>query len=582
MKTRAFISGVLVGAAASAALVIPGVAGASTASVNSDGELRFFAPAGETNSVTISLESPSYVIRDPGSTITAGSDCVSINTNRVDCVATEVVDRVTMELGDLDDQGTLAASIPELSSDSVVSGEAGIDVISNLGPFDMQASGGIGNDTLIGGSGRDRLTGGTGDDTLQGNAGRDNFDPGEGKDSSSGAAGQDSFEAGAVADEADTFAGGDDLDEIRYSSRANPVNVSLNGVGEDGESGEGDNVGADIEFAQGGSAGDTLTGSPAENDLEGNSGPDTISGDVGADELSGGGGDDTLVAGPGDDEVGGGDGADSIAGNQGDDRMSFEFSDGDLDQISGGPDLDSYTEFSVLGLRIDLDGVADDGYRDPLEGAATDNVGADVEDLFITSRANDILIGNNAANQIDGGSGDDLINGLGGPDALLGGPGGDLVDGGSGIDELDGSSGADTLRSRDSSPDEVNCGSSSDSLLADARDDFSLNCDSSSTGARLKTKSAKLKNGKATLNVICPVAEGIDCEVTVTASKGKKTLAKGSGKVKSGKTGSVKVKLTKAGKSGKAKKLTLETKTVLTDATGAKVATTTPRLTLSR
>ncbi|MGK2955612.1 MAG: hypothetical protein ACSLFI_08095, partial [Solirubrobacterales bacterium] len=116
----------------------------------------------------------------------------------------------------------------------------------------------------------------------------------------------------------------------------------------------------------------------------------------------------------------------------------------------------------------------------------------------------------------------------------------------------------------------------------DSLDDFTLTCDQSSTGARLKTKSAKVKKGKATLKVICPEAEGIDCKVTVTATKGRKTLAKGSGKVKSGKTGSVKVKLTRAGKGGKAKKLTLKTKTVMTDKTGVKVATTTPELVLSR
>ncbi|MBK5111025.1 MAG: hypothetical protein JJE10_06605 [Thermoleophilia bacterium] len=67
--------------------------------------------------------------------------------------------------------------------------------------------------------------------------------------------------------------------------------------------------------------------------------------------------------------------------------------------------------------------------------------------------------------------------------------------------------------------------------------------------------------------------EGIDCKVKIIAKKGKKTLAKGSGKVKSGKTGKVPLKLTKAGKKAKGKKLKTKATTKLTDATGAKVST---------
>ncbi|MBK5232785.1 MAG: hypothetical protein JJE13_07365 [Thermoleophilia bacterium] len=283
-----------------------------------------------------------------------------------------------------------------------------------------------------------------------------------------------------------------------------------------------------------------------------------------------------------DDRVSGGDGSDSTTGDDGSDEFIFEFSDGDADQISGGGGFDSYRDFSQFGLKIDLDGTADDGFRDPLEGPAIDNVGADVEDLDTQQSTEDILTGNDSANQIDGGPGNDRISGLGGPDALLGDRGDDFLNGGEGIDTLDGASGADTLRSRDASPDEVDCGSATDLLLADQLDDFTVTCDQSSTGSKIKGSSARLKKGKARLKVSCPAAEGIDCKVKITAMKGKRVLAKGAGKVKSGKVGKIKVKLTKAGKKARSKKLILKAKTVLTDASGATVTTTLPKLTLKR
>ncbi len=177
--------------------------------------------------------------------------------------------------------------------------------------------------------------------------------------------------------------------------------------------------------------------------------------------------------------------------------------------------------------------------------------------------------------------GNDRISGLGGADSLIGGPGGDNLDGGAGIDSLDGDGGNDSLRSRDGSPDEVDCGSATDTLLADSLDDFSLTCDSSSTGPRLQASGARLKKGKAKLEVACPAAEAIACKVSISAAKGKKVFAKGSGTVKSGATSTVTVKLTKAGKKSRSKKLALKAKTAMTDATGARV-TTSKSLTLKR
>ena len=192
-----------------------------------------------------------------------------------------------------------------------------------------------------------------------------------------------------------------------------------------------------------------------------------------------------------------------------------------------------------------------------------------------------IITGNAAANQIDTGGGSDRVVGLGGADALSGGPGDDNLDGGTGIDSIDGAGGSDRLRSRDGNPDEVDCGSSADVLLADSLDDFTVTCDGSSTGARLSTSSAKLKKGKAKVKVTCPAVEGVACKVNVSAAKGKKVLAKGSGQVESGKMSTITLKLTKAGKKSRSKKLMLKTKTTFKDASGATVSSS-KNLTLKR
>jgi Ca2+-binding RTX toxin-like protein len=118
----------------------------------------------------------------------------------------------------------------------------------------------------------------------------------------SGAAGNDILRGGADADfffdeaGADTYAGGDGFDGIQYGLGA-PVNVSLDGVANDGLAGEGDNVGTDIEDVFSfGTGPDTVTGNASSNLLQGGTGADQIDGGPGNDSLLGGSGDDTLRA----------------------------------------------------------------------------------------------------------------------------------------------------------------------------------------------------------------------------------------------------------------------------------------------
>ena len=70
--------------------------------------------------------------------------------------------------------------------------------------------------------------------------------------------------------------------------------VDLDGVADDGQAGEGDNVGADVENVSGGSAGDRLVGDEDANVLIGGAGDDTLDGQDGRDALIGSAGSDSL------------------------------------------------------------------------------------------------------------------------------------------------------------------------------------------------------------------------------------------------------------------------------------------------
>ena len=197
---------------------------------------------------------------------------------------------------------------------------------------------------LAGGNGNDKLTGGNGDDTLRGEAG------------------------------ADTVKGGAGHDTADYSDRANPLTISMDDVAGDGEAGENDNVGSDVEVLVGGSGPDVLTGNAADNTIYGNAGDDVLGGRAGADTLGGGDGNDTLS---------GGDGADVLQGNDGIDTTTYADAAG--------------------GVRVTLDGK-------PGDGAAGENDNVDTENAS-GSPGDDVLIGNAGANLLDGGDGNDRILG---------------------------------------------------------------------------------------------------------------------------------------------------------------------------
>jgi uncharacterized delta-60 repeat protein len=161
--------------------------------------------------------------------------------------------------------------------------------------------GGDGNDTLAGGGGADSLDGGAGNDALAGDAGADKLLGGTGNDRLAGGAGDDRLDGGTGAD---VMAGGAGIDTLDYGSRTVGVLVDLgDDLYADGQPGENDIAGIDLEAVIGGSGNDVIRGGAAANVFYGNGGDDTLDGRGGNDLLVGGAGKDKLYGGLGDDQL---------------------------------------------------------------------------------------------------------------------------------------------------------------------------------------------------------------------------------------------------------------------------------------
>ena len=239
-----------------------------------------------------------------------------------------------------------------------------------------------GPDTITGTNGDDVIAAGAGNDVVSGLGGNDTVCLGAGNDRFDGGPGNDTVFAQAAPDGSDTVIG-DGSDTVNYSARTTPVNVSLDGVANDGAAGEHDNI--TNAGVVGGSAADTLSdpsairlrlsGGPGNDTLSGNfltgdagndslthlsndgsgllfggDGNDTLtdkgsarrsflSGDAGDDTILGGSGGDNLLGGAGDDLVVGGSGDDGLSGDAGNDRLIGGFGN---DEVGGGDGNDTF------------------------------------------------------------------------------------------------------------------------------------------------------------------------------------------------------------------------------------------------
>jgi Ca2+-binding RTX toxin-like protein len=234
---------------------------------------------------------------------------------------------------------------------------------------DSLVGGGLQGILLIGGLGNDTVSGGLGADTLNGGAGNDLF-----LDGSRGTNG------------ADVFIGSDGIDTVDFSGRTTGIICSLDGSADDGELGEADNVGSDLENIIGGAGDDSLTGS-ARNNL--------IIGGLGADSMHGGGGVDTVsysnyTAGVTASLAPTTSGTDSSQTNGTGAGTELDWIFGDIENLTGGTGADSL--------------VGNSGPNELVGGAGNDSLAGGAGDDVLEGGA----AGNTEGNTLDCGAGDDI------------------------------------------------------------------------------------------------------------------------------------------------------------------------------
>ena len=287
------------------------------------------------------------------------------------------------------------------------------------------ASGGFGNDVLIGNNLANSLLGGPGNDTLTGGASDDRLEGGAGNDvylfNTGSALGSDTVNDSAGVDGL-SFNGSPNKVVVNLSVTATQtVNANLNLMLTST---------SPIENLSGGLNSDTLTGNARPNILDGGSGNDSLFGLDGSDTLSGLDGNDQLNGGEGHDiylfNTSTGLGSDSIADSGGIDSISFVGSTNNV--VANLGSITSQVVNSKLTLKLTSAAVIENLY------------GGD---------GNDTLAGNALGNTLDGGGGNDTLAGVEGNDQLHGQAGDDMLDGSTGNDSYlfntNSAMGADTI-----------------------------------------------------------------------------------------------------------------------------------------
>jgi hypothetical protein len=372
------------GAAATLALAVAGPATASVAQIGPDGYLDVTETTpGEQNDLYIKVLPAGGVnviaISDLGH-VTPGPGCWTAGSGDVEC--NDPPQTMRISLGGGDDK----FGVSEGGTSLTFSG----GVVADLGPgndtYDASATsatitvlGGEGNDLMEGSQRTDHLDGGPGDDRLQGNQGADDLHGGAGDDELVGDRGSDT---GIFADVLDGGPGRDRLRDYVFDgdpAQAPAINVSLDGVANDGRSGENDNV-TDMEVFEPWSAG-SFTGSDGDDEftapevgaagtLAGRGGNDTlIAGDANGDTVDGGAGDDLVEGGFGDDRLVGGPGRDRVNGDRGARCNEYhcdylvtgndviEVRDGEADSVACGPGTDKVVADAVDTVAPDCETV---------------------------------------------------------------------------------------------------------------------------------------------------------------------------------------------------------------------------------
>lgn len=349
----------LVATLIAAGLVWSGPAYAVAANAYEDGStLYYVADSGAANSLTIQVTANGFLL-DDAVPVSTGYNCKPYGTD-----------------------GTAALCQPPGITTLWIETADGNDYVNNLTSLYTVVHAGDGNDTVWGGYAEDALWGEAGNDYLNGWSGDDWLHGGIGTDQMYGGSGA--------------------WDIASYSDSPVGVVVDLDGVADDGASGENDTIGSDIEVLHGSKFNDWLIGNAGSNYLYGLAGNDYMFGLDGNDFLYGDGFSDYAI------------GADYFSGGNGTDYVSYS------------------DHTAAQAVTADLDGASgDDG-----TGGEADTIASDVENLDGTP-GSDWLVGNGGPNTISGEAGNDVVYGLAGNDILSGQDGADTLNGGLGTDACD-------------------------------------------------------------------------------------------------------------------------------------------------
>jgi Ca2+-binding RTX toxin-like protein len=309
----------------------------------------------------------------------------------------------------------------------------------------------VGDDTLVGSSGRESLSGGEGNDSIFGGAGNDTIIDEDGNDTVDGGAGDDEYILGLNLSTADvffTFSADrlQNIEAVRIGTGSGNDAIDISSV-------TGSGVGGGNSISTGAGS-DTVLGSNGDDEFYGEDGDDSIAGGAGNDYIKGGGGDDTLIGDAGDDQIFGQLGNDSLFGGAGNDILLDE--DGN-DTVDGGAGDDRYELlFDSATTNIILDA---DRFQDIETVSITTGSGNDIVDISNVTKSsigrgdsrvsagvgNDTVFGSSGRDELYGGDGDDSLIGGAGDDVIIGGLGNNILSGDAGNDILLSEDGTDTV-----------------------------------------------------------------------------------------------------------------------------------------
>jgi len=307
-----------------AVAAFPAAAGASSITQEGDALVLRAAP-GETNWLTVGPDDYAaghILLSDTSQPASFPSTCTAWEySSFISCELPS--GGVRLEAGDRDDVMDVGDNLPG-GLTVTLDGGPGTDVLRGA-PYTPTA------DTMLGGDGNDKITGGGGADEIDGGAGDDEVDGRDGPDVVRGRDGNDKLLADYWDEQStDVIDGGPGFDQISNNwvaasgNHQPPIDVSIDGVANDGRPGENDNVtGVESIYLN---APATLTGSdgPDEFTTFNTDAGSTYNGRGGDDKITGFDLDDTIDGGPGNDTIAGGYGHDTITGGPGRDTINAD------------------------------------------------------------------------------------------------------------------------------------------------------------------------------------------------------------------------------------------------------------------